>query len=86
MHANELQVYHAWALYPLVSPEGRIRLFLFFFLNGIATVIDYAIWRNGNSYLRTFISWVICTVLATWTVAECNVPNGILAIPWNNLC
>jgi hypothetical protein len=84
-----LVVWHAWSLVPLVPLQGQVRLTLFFILNGAGTVADFTIWgpaHENDTIVRRICSWLLCIFLAQWTVAKCNIPDGMRAIDWTNLC
>lgn len=81
-----MAVFHIYALYPILYREGLFRIGAFFFLNGIATVSEAAIWGHKKHWLKTALAWIFQTSMASWTAAGLNIPNGLSRIRWSEVC
>lgn len=75
-----------YALQPILDQEGTIRVGLFFFLNGVATVVETMIWGNKKHWLKTLLSWVFETCVATWAISGMSIPHGLWSIRWEEIC
>ncbi|CZR50772.1 uncharacterized protein PAC_00646 [Phialocephala subalpina] len=79
-------LFHIYALYPILDHEALIRIGTFFFLNGIATVSEAAIWGHKKHWIKAGLAWIFQTSLATWAAAGLNIPNGLSRIRWREIC
>ncbi|KAF2437353.1 hypothetical protein P171DRAFT_437761 [Karstenula rhodostoma CBS 690.94] len=81
-----MAVFHAEIMSPLLSPEGKMRIGLFFVLNGIFTVIEVAVWGKRRDWRRALMAWIIELSLASWAVQTAQVADGLLNADWRGLC
>jgi hypothetical protein len=81
-----MAVFHIYALYPILSHEALVRIGVFFFLNGVATVSEAAIWGHKKHWLKTTLAWIFETTLASWAASGMNIPNGLSRILWREIC
>lgn len=81
-----MAVFHMYAMYPILTDEALFRIGVFFFLNGIGTVCEGAIWGKKRHWVKAVLAWVFETTLASWTAGGMNIPNGLSRIPWRELC
>ncbi|KAF2634158.1 hypothetical protein P280DRAFT_318991 [Massarina eburnea CBS 473.64] len=79
-------VFHMYAMAPILSDEGMRRIVIFFVANGVCTVIEVAFWGKKRHWVRAVIAWTIELSLASWTVAKCQVADGVLSADWRGLC
>lgn len=59
---------------------------MFFFLNGVATVVEAMIWGKRRHWLKGVFAWIFETVLASWTASNAGIPNGLSKIRWKDVC
>ncbi|KAF2452470.1 hypothetical protein BDY21DRAFT_294667 [Lineolata rhizophorae] len=78
--------FHVYTLTPVVSSKGLWRIWWFFFANGVLAVGERAYWRGAKSRLRTLLAWFLVTLLASWTAAALDLPRGLSALRWEDLC
>ncbi|KAL2072567.1 hypothetical protein VTL71DRAFT_11910 [Oculimacula yallundae] len=83
---NLMAIFHMYALSPILDREGLVRIGLFFFLNGIATVSEAAIWGHKKHWVKTVLAWTFETVIASWAVSGLNLPKGLSRIQWMAIC
>jgi hypothetical protein len=81
-----MAVFHAEVMSPLLPPEGKRRIGLFFVLNGIFTVIEVAVWGKRRDWRRALMAWIIELSLASWAVQTAQVADGLLNADWRGLC
>jgi hypothetical protein len=81
-----MAVFHVWALAPYVKPEGLFRVALFFMANGVGSIVDYWIWERRNTKTRIIVNWMYEVFWAQYAVAKCDIPDGLLAIDFKNIC
>jgi hypothetical protein len=81
-----MSIFHMYALQPILSREGLIRVGLFFILNGVATVIEAMIWGSKRHKLKTLLAWAFETAVATWAASGMNIPHGLWSIRWEEIC
>jgi len=81
-----MAIFHAYALYPMLSNEALKRVGLFFVLNGIATVVEVAIWGVKKHWLRAVLAWVFETAIASWTASAVDIPRGLANLRWWEIC
>ncbi|KIN04750.1 hypothetical protein OIDMADRAFT_17670 [Oidiodendron maius Zn] len=81
-----MSLFHIYALQPILDQEGTIRVGLFFFLNGVATVVETMIWGNKKHWLKTLLSWAFETSVATWAISGMSIPHGLWRIRWEEIC
>ncbi|KAJ4345235.1 uncharacterized protein N0V89_011364 [Didymosphaeria variabile] len=81
-----MAVFHAEVMSPLLPPEGKMRIGLFFVLNGVFTVIEVAVWGKKRDWRRALMAWIIELALASWAVQTAQVADGLLHADWRGLC
>jgi len=81
-----MALFHIYALQPILGREGLTRIGVFFVLNGVATVIEAAVWGKKRHWLRTVLGWAFETSISTWTASGIDFPNGLSKIPWREIC
>lgn len=81
-----MAIFHVWALAPYVKPEGLVRVAVFFFANGVGSILDYWLWGKKITPERVIINWAYEIFWSQWTVAKCDIPDGLMAIDFRNLC
>jgi hypothetical protein len=81
-----MALFHMYALYPILTSEGLFRIGAFFFLNGIATVSEAAIWGHKKHWMKVILAWIFQTTMSSWTAAGLDIPNGLSKIPWKTMC
>ena len=78
--------FHVYSLTPLLPRDSLVRIGLFFFLNGVGTVAETAIWGRKRHWVKTLLAWSFEVTLATWTAEASHIPNGLSRIPWKDMC
>ncbi|KAF1969229.1 hypothetical protein BU23DRAFT_557906 [Bimuria novae-zelandiae CBS 107.79] len=81
-----MAVFHAEVMSPILSREGKMRIGLFFVLNGLFTVIEAALWGKKRDWRRALMAWIIELSLASWAVETAQVADGLLNADWRGLC
>jgi len=81
-----MALFHMFALQPIVTRAALLRIGIFFFLNGVATVAEATLWGKKRHWLKTLMAWVFETGIATWTASGMNFPNGLSRISWKEVC
>ena len=81
-----MAIFHMYALVPILTRPALIRIGMFFFLNGVATVSEAAVWGHKKHWLKAVLAWVFETSISSWTVSGMNIPNGLSKIPWKEIC
>ena len=81
-----MAVFHVWSFEPYVGREGLIRIGLFFIANGVGSIVDFWIWGTKNTLVRIFVNWVFEVFWAQYAAAKCDVPDGLMAIDFKNIC
>ena len=79
-------LFHVYSFQPILRKEGLIRMGLFFFLNGVGSVVEAVIWGNKKHWLKALLAWVFETCLATWAASGMSIPHGLSKIPWEEIC
>ena len=79
-------LFHIYAMYPVTDSQGLYRIGMFFFLNGITTVSEAAIWGHKRHWIKAALAWGFQTALATWAAQGLNIPNGLSRIRWKEMC
>ncbi|EEP76573.1 predicted protein [Uncinocarpus reesii 1704] len=78
--------FHVYALTPLLPLDALLRISAFFFLNGVGTVMEEAMWGRQVHWGKTLLAWVFELAIASWTVEGLSVPKGLRSISWKNIC
>ncbi|KAI9835801.1 MAG: hypothetical protein M1838_005198 [Thelocarpon superellum] len=81
-----MAVFHVYALQPILPPQSLVRIGLFFVLNGVATVVEGAIWGRKKHWVKTAMAWIFEALLASWTAEEARIPHGLGSITWKDMC
>ncbi|KAF1959299.1 hypothetical protein CC80DRAFT_523979 [Byssothecium circinans] len=81
-----MAVFHMYSMTPVLSDEGRRRVGWFFVANGVATVVEVAVWGKRRCWVRGAFAWGVQLGLASWTVARAEVADGVLGADWRGLC
>jgi hypothetical protein len=81
-----MAVFHVWALAPYVPAEGLVRVAVFFMANGVGSIVDYWIWGAKDGWVRGLVNWGFEVFWAQWTVQKCDIPDGLFAIDFKNIC
>ncbi len=81
-----MAIFHIYALSPILDEEALIRIGVFFFANGIATVSEAAFWGHKRHWAKTMIAWIFETAIASWAAGGLNIPNGLSRIRWKEVC
>ena len=81
-----MAVFHVYALAPILPPSSLLRIGLFFFFNGIGTVVEVMVWGKRRHWVKTGLAWGFETTLASWTAQGAHISNGLNRIPWRNMC
>ena len=71
---------------PILSAEGKLRIGLFFVLNGVLTMAESAVWGRKRDWRRALMAWVFELALASWAVETAQVADGLLEADWRGLC
>lgn len=79
-------VFHVLGLVPLLPSQALWRVGMFFFLNGVATIAEVAVWGKRKHSARAVLAWVFEAGLASWTASKCQIPRGFGGIKWRELC
>ncbi|CZS98345.1 uncharacterized protein RAG0_07121 [Rhynchosporium agropyri] len=83
---NLMAIFHMYALSPILDQQGLLRMGMFFFLNGVATVSEAAIWGHKKHWVKTVLAWTFETIIASWAASGLNIPNGLSQIRWMAVC
>lgn len=78
--------FHVYALYPILDQGALLRIGAFFFLNGVGTVSEAAIWGHKKHWTEAALAWIFQTTLASWTAKGLSIPNGLSRIRWSEIC
>ncbi|PVI08174.1 hypothetical protein DM02DRAFT_648235 [Periconia macrospinosa] len=81
-----MALFHMYGMSPILSAEGRRRVGIFFVANGVCTVVETAVWGRRRDWRRAVLAWGIELGLASWTIVECEVADGLLNADWRGLC
>ncbi|CAI6271950.1 unnamed protein product [Periconia digitata] len=81
-----MSLFHMYALAPILSAEGQKRIGIFFLANGVCTVAETAVWGKKRDWRRAVLAWMIELGLASWTIVECEIADGLLSADWKGLC
>lgn len=79
-------IFHMYALAPVMSITGLIRVGLFFFLNGVASVAETLIWGQKKHWVKAVLAWVFELTISSWTASAARIPNGLSKVPWREIC
>jgi hypothetical protein len=69
-----------------VEPDGLFRVAVFFIANGAGSVADYWFWEKRNTRTRILVNWAFEVFLAQYTAAKFDIPDGLMAIDYKNIC
>lgn len=75
-----MAVFHMYCFYPVLDQRAVNRIGLFFFLNGIATIAESAIWGKKRHWAKAALAWTFQIILATWVASSLNLPSNTLKI------
>ncbi|WEW58570.1 hypothetical protein PRK78_004038 [Emydomyces testavorans] len=78
--------FHVYGLAPLLPFDALLRISAFFFLNGVGTVMEDAVWGRQAHWGKTVMAWVFELAIASWTVEGLSVPRGLRSISWKHIC
>ena len=81
-----MAIFHIYAVAPILPWSSLVRIGLFFFLNGVGTVVEAMIWGKRKHWLKALLAWSFEIALATWTAKAAHIPNGLSHIPWKEVC
>lgn len=81
-----MAVFHMYTLSPFLNPTALNRVGLYFFLNGVATVIENAIWKKRKHWVKLVLAWVFEISIASWIVSSMNIRGNLLGVPWYRGC
>jgi hypothetical protein len=81
-----MAIFHVWAFAPYLRPEGLYRVAVFFMANGVGCILDHGIWGERSTWTRVIVNWLYEVFWAQYTVRECDIPDGLLAIEFRNIC
>src|SRR5271155_2142872 len=81
-----MAVFHVWALAPYMPADGLVRVAVFFMANGVGSIVDYWIWGAKDGWVRGLVNWGFEVFWAQWTVQKCDIPDGLFAIDFKNIC
>ena len=81
-----MAIFHMFILAPILPWSSLSRIGLFFFLNGVGTVVEAMIWGKRRHWLKGVLAWIFETALASWTAQAAHIPNGLSHIPWKDMC
>lgn len=81
-----MAAFHAYALAPILSRAEIIRICQFFFLNGIATVVEAMMWGKKKHWMKAVLAWIFETAISSWTAAGMEFPSGLSKIRWGDIC
>jgi hypothetical protein len=81
-----MSVFHMYALQPILDQEGLVRVGMFFFLNGVATVLETMVWGSKKHWQKTLMAWIFETCIATWAISGMRIPHGLWNIHWDEIC
>ncbi|TVY81833.1 hypothetical protein LSUE1_G003011 [Lachnellula suecica] len=81
-----MAAFHAYALAPILSKHELIRIFMFFVMNGIATVAEAALWGKKRHWVKAVLAWIFETSISSWTASGMDFPNGLSKIQWRDIC
>ncbi|MCJ1370149.1 hypothetical protein MMC20_001361 [Loxospora ochrophaea] len=81
-----MAIFHMYALLPILPSSGLVRIGLFFFLNGVGTVVEAMIWGKRRHWTKAVLAWTFEVALATWTAQAAHIPSGLSNIPWQSIC
>ncbi len=59
---------HVYSAYSVMSADGLWRFMLFFLGNGIAVVVEGAIWGRKKGWARAILAWAFEATIASWVV------------------
>ncbi|PGH09635.1 hypothetical protein AJ80_07664 [Polytolypa hystricis UAMH7299] len=78
--------FHVYAMTPLLPEQALWRIFAFFVMNGIGTVIEDAIWKRHTHWGKTILAWVFELAIASWTVEGLEIPKGLGEVRVSDVC
>lgn len=59
---------------------------MFFVINGMATVVEAAVWGKRKHWVKAVLAWIFETSISTWTASGIDFPNGLSKIDWREVC
>ncbi|KAI0996321.1 hypothetical protein K3495_g11859 [Podosphaera aphanis] len=69
-----MAIFHVYVMHPVLGTTTLIRVGLFFFLNGIATIAEAMIWGREKHWMKSLLAWAFEITLATWTANSMAMP------------
>jgi len=81
-----MAIFHMYAMTPILPRDSLERIGWFFFLNGVGTVVEAAIWGRRKHVVKTVLAWLFETCVATWAAQGARIPHGLDKLPWEGMC
>jgi len=69
-----MAIFHMYVMYPMLGTSTLVRVGLFFFLNGVATIAEAIIWGREKHWMKSILAWTFEITLATWTANSMAMP------------
>ena len=78
--------FHVYALAPILSRSGLVRIWWFFFFNGVATVAEALLWGRKRHWAKTVLGWTFQALVSAWTIQATEIPHGLSQVAWRDIC